>query len=88
MEIINKVWGFNPSKLTPSGVSRLFTDILTMVICLMFIGYFPPAPTQEYMLQWLGAAGLLLIMIYGFLPSMTRVFFGNYEHYIDEEKEE
>jgi len=88
MEIITKVWGFNPSKLTPSGVSRLFTDIVTMFICLLFIYYFPQAPASEYMLQWLGAAGLFLIMIYRFLPSMTRVFFGNYEHYIEEESTE
>ena len=78
------VWSYNPNKLTPKGISSLLIDLFTLIVSYMFIVYFPKEQAQEPMLQWIGAAGLLMVMIYAFLPAMSRIFFGSYEHYVEE----
>jgi hypothetical protein len=82
--IVSKIWGFEPNKLTPSGVSAILTDLVTLIISFMLIMCFPKEPTSESMIQYIGAVVLLIVVIYGFLPAAMRLLYGDYSQYVND----
>jgi len=75
------LWGYSPSTLTINGVSKLIIDVFTLfIVGFLFVNY-PHELSQDYTIRWAGAVALLLLMMYGFFPQMTRVMRGKYyEH--------
>ncbi|MDD3961308.1 MAG: hypothetical protein PHT77_05550 [Bacteroidales bacterium] len=82
-----KIWGYEPNKLTPHGISSVLIDMLSLLVGFMFICHFPQTQAQEPMIQYIGAAIMLGIMVLVFLPAMTRLVFGSYAHYIEGDDE-
>lgn len=87
--LIEKLWGFPPSKLTVDGSSKVIEDAMALAISgLLFINY-PNELSTDLTIRWAGAVALLLLMLYAFFPQMMRLIMGRYySHYIEEEEEE
>lgn len=81
--IVSKIWGFEPNKLTMSGIAAVAIDLFTLIISFMLIMCFPKEPTSEPMIQYIGAVVLLIVVIYGFLPATMRLLYGDYSHYVE-----
>jgi len=86
--LIEKLWGYPPSKLTSEGSSKLIEDAMTMFISGFLFMNYPHELSSDLTIRWAGAVALLLLMLYAFLPQMMRIMFGKYyNHYVDEEEE-
>jgi hypothetical protein len=80
--LVTKIWGFEPNALTPKGISDVMIDLMTLLASTMLIVYFPNDIMPEPILQWIGVVVLLGVIVFVMLPSMSRILFGSYEHYI------
>jgi hypothetical protein len=87
--IVEKIYGYKPSTLTPDGLSGLAVDVMQLSVCgFLFINY-PKILSDDATIRWAGAVALLLLMIYGFFPPMVRVLYGRYyAHYVESEDAE
>jgi hypothetical protein len=86
--LVEKLWGFSPSKLTPEGLSKLINDVMAMGISGFLLMNYPLELSPDLTIRWAGAVVLLLLMLYAFFPQMVRVMMGNYyNHYVEEGEE-
>jgi hypothetical protein len=87
--LIEKLWGFPPSKLTSEGSSKLIEDAMALGISGFLFMNYPHELSSDLTIRWAGAVALLLLMLYAFFPQMMRLMMGRYyNHYVDEEGKE
>ena len=86
--LIEKLWGFPPSKLTSEGSSKLIEDAMALSVSGFLLVNYPHELSSDLTIRWAGAVALLLLMLYAFFPQMMRLMMGRYyNHYVEEEEE-
>ena len=89
MSVFTKIWGYEPNKLTADGVAKIVIDVTTLLVCILLVAYYPTTQVQDSpALQWLCTVGMVLITIYGVLPSWSRIIDGHYQHWIENKEGE
>jgi len=81
--IAKRFWGFRVQSLTTKGIADFLNDALRLAIGLMLLFEYPPTATRDPFLQWIGAIVVIFLAFYIVLPSLIRILWGSYEHWVD-----